>query len=669
MDFSFLANDAPAGKYGPVIVKDGKLSFANAQDKRLRLYGANTCFTTNYMDKESCDRLAERFVAIGYNTLRIHHYDAALIKKDSPTGTDFDPEQLDKLDYLFYAFKKRGIYISIDLYTTRTIPGGVIPGFKDKIDQKQFKGLALINDDVMKNWEMFTKNLLTHVNPYTGLAWKDDPALINTSLINEDVIFAIFRRDGVTELYNAAFEEYLKENKITLEPNSPMRERYMKQFLISAYNKAYKRMYSFIHSLGTKMLITDQNMWSNASMAIMRDQYDIVDNHFYWDHPTFLINEWRLPSGVMNKSAISRGAPVPVDAGTSRIFGKPMFITEFDYVAPNEFRSEGGPLIGAYSALQDWDALYRFAYAHSSATALGDKATGFFDVASNPLSLASEKIGLLLYLRGDVKKSDVSFPLVMTDKYCLDPDAPDYLPSEIWKLGLIGKTGSVMVKEEGKMPVLPKDSTAVIATEKALTSYNSPVKFYPVSKTTKLIGEMQKDGVISAALADAEKGIFKSSTGEIELNQAALSFKAVTAKSEVIVSNEKSVLEGKLLKLENLKGFSTVSVSSVDGKAIADSSRLLIFHLTDVQNTKEKFGDSKKSILENWGVLPYLVKDGKAVISISGKFNGYKLYAVSLSGRRLFEVPYNGTDKGISFEASVLRKDKEPAIAYELVKE
>ena len=38
-------------------------------------------------------------------------------------------------------------------------------------------------------WKAFAKNLMTHVNPYTGRAYKDEPALPLISLINEGGLF------------------------------------------------------------------------------------------------------------------------------------------------------------------------------------------------------------------------------------------------------------------------------------------------------------------------------------------------------------------------------------------------------------------------------------------------------------------------------------------------
>ena len=128
LDFSFL-QDAPAGKYGFIQAgKDGKLTFENAPDKRIRFYGVNLCFNANFLDKATVDRMADEFVRQGYNLVRIHHHDSAMLDKNAPDSLTLDPEQLDRLDYLFYRMKENGIYITTDFNTNRNFkPGDLIP--------------------------------------------------------------------------------------------------------------------------------------------------------------------------------------------------------------------------------------------------------------------------------------------------------------------------------------------------------------------------------------------------------------------------------------------------------------------------------------------------------------------------------------------------------------
>lgn len=69
--------------------------------------------------------------------------------------------------------------------------------------------MVFVLDSAMENWKAFAKNWLTHVNPYTGLALKDDPALLSLSLINEDNISSCWNATPESaKLFMDRFEEW-----------------------------------------------------------------------------------------------------------------------------------------------------------------------------------------------------------------------------------------------------------------------------------------------------------------------------------------------------------------------------------------------------------------------------------------------------------------------------
>src|SRR5207247_1103401 len=73
--------DAPAGKNGRVIARpDGQFAFAKTPEKAQRFYGVNLCFGAQYLSHDESDRLAERFIRLGYNAVRIHHYEGDLVR-------------------------------------------------------------------------------------------------------------------------------------------------------------------------------------------------------------------------------------------------------------------------------------------------------------------------------------------------------------------------------------------------------------------------------------------------------------------------------------------------------------------------------------------------------------------------------------------------------------
>jgi len=665
MDFSIL-HDAPAGKHGPIVAKDGKLFFEDGTPAKI--YGVNLCGSANFLDKEWCEKFADRLAMIGYNAVRFHHCDGGQSNRTATSSTGLHAERMDQMDYLFACLKKRGIYATVDLYISRSLAKGEIPEFPDMaIGRIEFKGLAFVLESVMKNWEDFARNFLTHVNPYTGLAWKDDPAIMGISLINEDTLFGEAKRTPeIKAIYEKLFESWLKEKG--LEPDSVQKEVLRNKFLVEVYNKGYARMSSFVRSLGTKALLTDLNHWSSVPMCLMREQFDYVDNHFYWDHPRFIVTDWKLPSSSKNVSAISDCASVPGWAFPSRVFGKPFTITEFDYANPNEFSAEGGALAGAYGALQGWDAIYRFAYAHSSENVKDDNIKGnFFDIGADPVKCLSERMAVMLFLRGDARASEIAYPTLVSNA-CLDEAATSgNYPKEIWKLGLVGKSGSVVVKD-GQPLALPKEAVAATAVEKGLASANCGKQVFVPSKERDSLKEMIETGAVDKSLVDLDKGIFRSSTGELELDSKAQTFKAVTPRSESLIAPQGVSLEGDVMKVENKLSRGVFFAAALDSAPLRSTGRMLILHLTDCQMTKSKFGNEKMTVLEAFGEPPCLIRAGKAKISLKGEFQGCKLYAIEMSGKRIAEIPLSRDGSSVSFEADVFAKGG-PVMAYELAKE
>jgi hypothetical protein len=85
------------------------------------------------------------------------------------------------------------------------------------------------------------------------------------------------------------------------------------------------------------------------------------------------------------------------------VLGKPHAVTEYNHPAPNTHASEGLLLLAAYGALQDWDALYVYSYAHSRPEGWDTRRIqGFFDIDQHPTKMATLPAAAALFVRGDV---------------------------------------------------------------------------------------------------------------------------------------------------------------------------------------------------------------------------------------------------------------------------
>jgi len=168
---------------------------------------------------------------------------------------------------------------------------------------------------------------------------------------------------------------------------------------------------------------------------IARASYDYVDDHFYVDHPQFLEGSWRLPSKCPNTSPLAEGATGGRSKTFTRLFNKPFTITEYNYSGPDD-SARGGILTGAMGALQGWGGIWRFAYSHSREAMFSPSRTGYFDLASDPLSQAAERASLCLFLRGDLKPAPHRVAVAMTEADLAQP--PPRIPNLHPKLALDG---------------------------------------------------------------------------------------------------------------------------------------------------------------------------------------------------------------------------------------
>ncbi len=178
-------NDKPAGRDGFVSVKDGHLF---AGDKRLRIFGVNMCFSANFPKHEDAEKVAARMAKFGINCVRFHHMDmfnapAGIFAKD---GRTLDAEQLDRLDYFIAELKKNGIYADLNLHVSRTYPDRPKA---EKTGNPQFdKGVDNYHAPMIALQKDYARDLLTHVNKYTGNSYAAEPAVALVEINNENAL-------------------------------------------------------------------------------------------------------------------------------------------------------------------------------------------------------------------------------------------------------------------------------------------------------------------------------------------------------------------------------------------------------------------------------------------------------------------------------------------------
>jgi hypothetical protein len=705
LDFSHMGlADAPAGKHGRVLARaDGQFAFQDSPAVARRFYGVNLCFGAQYLPKDEADKLAERLSRFGYNAIRIHHYEGDLIRGQG-VSTKLNPEKIDQLDYLLAAFIRRGIYITTDLFVSRPVPYAELgidkPG---NVPMDTFKILVPVHPRAFENWKAFATSLLTHTNSFTGRRYADEPALAWLAMINEGNFGNFYKDIQTIPEWKSAWNQWLVKhypNRAAMEavwagelaadelpaqgsvklPGSlnekGLRTRDCVLFLAETERNMVSRMKAFLHDeIGCRALISNSSSWTRFTTDQgTRTVYDYVDDHFYVDHPQWVESPWRLPSKCPNSNPLQDGAPGGRNITLTRLFDKPFTCTEYNYSGPGRFRAMGGILTGALGAIQGWGGIWRFAYSHSEKAMFSPSPMGYFDVASDPLSQAGERASLCLFLRGDLRPAEHKVTLVMTEADLAKPAAkiPTLAPRWHW-LAWNTRVGTQVIPSAQQAP---KDGTLVpLAWSTPAKEYNSSqvLDLAPYSASDADVADaLGTKGILTKDISRPTEKYYRSDTGEITIDGPRAQFVLDTPRTAGGYGAEGQVIETKAGVLVRIKkSEATVWVSSLDDAPIKKSKRLLVTHLTDLQNSDIKYKEAERRTLLNWGQLPHLVKAGAAEVSLDlGAGSKFKVWTLSPSGRRIAEIPVHGEKGALVFTADVGADRANGArMLYEVVEE
>ncbi len=633
LDFSAWI-EAPAGRYGAVIAnKKGEFEFEKRPGEAVRFRGVNLCFDANFPAKADAESLARRLRQMGYNAVRIHHYDVLVAGGWHPADYVTDRVRLDQLDYLLCCMRSEGLYISTDLFTIRKIKAEALKAYGAEDDFQAFKALVPLLPAAMEEWKRFARDILTHRNPYTGMTWAEDPALFSICPVNEDTLYDLHNQNpSVAALSQKLFAEWCGEK--SLDPDDKSKPGLFVRFLTERHRTADLEMRRFLkEELNVKALISGNNWKTYQAQTVLRSQYDYVDNHSYWDHPAWSSGPHDLPYRFPQKNAVAELAFVPRNLFLTRIPGKPFVVTEFNYCFPNQYRAQGGPLMGAYAALQGWNGLFRFNWSDGIIQERFNNVPIIrgFDFNTDPVNLLSEYIIGFFWQRNDLPVLQDEMTFSVTDE------------------------SAFAVEQNGKPAVFPEKASLPGLTHRIGSVYK------PAGNAARLNADFLNNQP-RAAYRTAQDG----STVEIE---KAGNFLASTPQSIALVLQTRSMDTDFVPQFDQP---AVVFCGSIDSLPLEKSKRLLVLHLTNVLNTGIRFSDPEMKNLEANGTLPLLVRRGSARLAVpnAAKTADIKIFALDLSGRRIREVPFSihPDSRRIEFTVQTIAADQQTCMAYEILR-
>jgi hypothetical protein len=289
LDFSGL-NDAPAGKHGFLGVgEDGHFRFEDGS--RVRFIGVNLVSDAGTPDKDAAPLIAERIARCGLNMVRFHHIDSlrgalrgrSILEYTNDCSTTLSAEGIDKLDYMIYQLKERGIYTHIDLFTLRSILPGDGPDYPDLLTDDfeiALKNIHWYNRRIQELANRYSELYLTHYNPYTKTRYVDEPAVAIVQMLNENSLFWDNRKSG------RAFPSYRRELN-----------RRWNQYLLDTYHDRAALDAAWTNGNGKKALLR----WEDPA------RFNVLDPGLgFWNE---LYRQWDDPVGTEPSPAPSPAAP------------------------------------------------------------------------------------------------------------------------------------------------------------------------------------------------------------------------------------------------------------------------------------------------------------------------------------------------------------------------
>ena len=669
LNLSFLL-EKPAGKDGFITIRNGH--FVKPSGERFKIWGVNLTAGACFPEKKDASLVAAYLARFGINAVRLHFLDSnwgqdrSLFNYSLNTTRELFAPQLDKLDYFISELKKAGIYTDLNLNVGRTfrkddgVPEYEALGFA--------KAVTLFDDHIIELQKEYARQLLTHVNPYTGNAYINEPAIIVMEIVNENSLVEAWFDNRLLGLKTASnnttwmdippyygteltmkYNNWLKQNmspsdieKIEKEAGvkpgeeiprltpeefdiaSQLRFYSEAEFIITTERNFYTGMYDFLkNELKVKSLIianSDHNHWRNGYALLSNTSLlDVVDGHVYWQHPSDMTDEktGKRYSIIENTPMVNNpGYSTVVQLSRSAVEGKPYIISEINHPFPNEYACEGIPILGAYASLQDWDGIFYYTLEHVAPDKWYTNYSGSFGMGMDPVKMPGMAATGLMFLRGDLEPAENCIYREYTSEDIMEgirtsPDKRPYFT-------------------EGFSTIIP------LIHKTRIRSFDSKTISYPVIK---------------------EEPVIKSETGEINWHKNENGFVEVSApriESLTGYTTETTFLL-KHLKVNVDNEFTSFTLISLDDKSLASSEKLF-FVATGRTGMQGMKWDEKRQRLIEPGSKPTTIEVIKGEITING-LQGAKSVIVE---------PLDGSGNPIN---SVSRKVKKGTVTFTIGEE
>lgn len=646
-------NHRPAGKYGFLKRRGENFEFEGRPGEPVRFWGTNFAIWGAYPDKELAPKLAACMASQGVNIVRIHLYanrDGQLCDRDG----SLREENLDKMFYLISELKKQGIYIYMDI-NDGMMYDRLLKRPSTFSPEEHLKSCSVYDPELRKAVIRLAELLFLRKNPYTGLAMLDDPAVAMFECINEYSAFTTWgsawpnreKRARYLQTVESLWRDFLKENNLPDRPlpqmmNGCADDRKFARKIDSGY---FNEIIPFMRSHGLKVPISGTNInWQLAQIKTQQDAgVDFFGEHFYWAHPNFSTNPLTYSDGACAGVPVWQ-MPYHGDLARCAVSGYPAVVGEWNNCFPNRKRADGIPLMAAYAAYQNYNALIFYGATGSCDSGewkrfRDNPVIMVHSQQTDPSTWGLSQLGAMMFRRGDVAPA----------KQMLEIEVPENLvyeePRNISAMGFLTQYGRLQLKFSDKGNQLFEIANQFNSAEER---YNAVRKSMP--------GALKGD-----------RNLAVSDTGELFRQPDPALFWVDTPRTRSVSGELSNLNSGRHaltgVKLSAAVAYGTFAVTSLDEKnvPVEKSDRLLVFAVGNSMNAGQLLRGG--AILEN-GKGQVLTESFAASVSLDSEKPG-EVYALdSISGARIRKLPSSFSDGKIHFELT----GRDGTIYYEIVK-
>lgn len=634
--------------------------------------------------KENVDRYVRSCRIQGYNLFRVFDIDLMSPQK----RLSISPELLDKVDYLIAKMGQQGIYLHLTLLgygLFQEVPPPLKYNPAIQCQECDFKARMYLGDsEIRRIWLYAAETLMNHVNPYTGLTWKDDPVIACIEPYNEQesgLLASFIKSEAVKGQLSQRFRQWLvakyrtpatlakawgdaamtsfdqvaapAKNLMFVPPyfewtgiGSSPREQDFVLFCTELARENIAWYTTNLKRIGYYGLVGHYSLpnWWGDHAARYEHSTMAIRNQFF----SFPNGDWRGSDGAtcpQNSSLSDAAAYIRILFG-AKFADRPFCATEYNHCFWNQYQREFGLVYGAYSAFQGFDAMV---YA-SAPVVFEAKRLGSFQPEGSPITRACEFVFSCLFLRGDVKASthrvELQVPQSVLGEF-------KQASAEQTKLGLIS---GFAISFPGMQPpkgvaqpaepdmILTPAGGAKIRQNANWTVEVADAKVADAGKTgfplDALVGRMKRSGILPEAnISEPSKGVFQSDTGEITMRAKENLLKVATRFSEAVTLEGGRAEPVGRLEVIGSDTPALVGVCAVDGKELAESRRMVLLYATETANTGMVVTPDRTRMF-NYGTLPVLMKVGRlnaTLQNVHGK--SMALYALGLNGSRRERLP------------------------------